>query len=61
MLEGISCKSFTEFCHERNIPCEANFIHNDNLTAAQEVFIATVAGGTILVTRLNVRILDNGE
>ena len=61
MLEGISCKSFTEFCHERNIPCEANFIHNDNLTTAREAFIATVAGGTILVTRLNVRILENGE
>ena len=44
-----------------NIPYEANFIHNDNLMAAQEVFIATVAGGTILVTRLNVRILENGE
>ena len=59
MLEGISRKTVFEICEELSIPCIATDILKDDLLNAQEVFLATTAGGVVPVTRINGRILCN--
>ena len=59
MLEGISRKTVLEICEELGIPCKATDINKNDFINAQEVFIATTAGGPVPVTRVNGRILGN--
>ena len=46
MLEGISRKTVIEICDELGIPCATN-INKDEFLSANEVFIATTAGGPV--------------
>ena len=50
MLEGISRKTVIEICDELGIPCEATNINKDEFLSANEVFIATTAGGPFRYT-----------
>ena len=59
MLEGISRKTVLEICEELSIPSLASDIFKDDFINAQEIFIATTAGGVVPVTRINGRILCN--
>ena len=59
MLEGISRKTVLEICEELSIPSLASDILKDDFINAQEIFIATTAGGVVPVTRINGRILCN--
>ena len=59
MLEGISRKTVIEICGELDVPCEAIDLNRDDFISAQEVFMATTAGGIVPVTRVNEHILGN--
>ena len=58
-LHGITRKTVLELCAELAIPAAITTIPRASLEEADEVFLATTAGGIIPVTRLGPRILGN--
>jgi branched-chain amino acid aminotransferase len=58
-LEGITRRSVMELCAERGIACTARRITAAELRDADEIFITTTAGGIMLVSRIDGRIMGN--
>ncbi len=58
-LEGITRRSVIELCAELNIACEVRPLTVEELRAADEVFLATTAGGVMPASRLDGRIMGN--
>jgi len=59
VLEGITRLSVQELCGEMGLGYEARAVRPDELRDADEVFIATTAGGIMPVSRVDGRILGN--
>ncbi len=59
VLEGITRRSVKELCEELGIGFELGRITPDELKDADEVFLATTAGGVMPVSRVEDRILGN--
>ena len=60
-LEGITRESVRELCEEAGVPFRVTSITPDELREADEVFLATTAGGVMPVSRVDDRILGNGR
>lgn len=58
-LEGITRKSVFELCQNLGIPHEARPIPVEEFKEADEVFLATTAGGIMPVSRVDNRIMGN--
>lgn len=61
VLQGITRRSVRELCEALDIPFEIGRIIPDDLRDADEVFLATTAGGIMPVSRVDERILGNGR
>jgi branched-chain amino acid aminotransferase len=59
MLEGITRRSVFELCGELGIPAEARKIAVDEMRDADEIFMATTAGGIMPASRIDGRIMGN--
>jgi branched-chain amino acid aminotransferase len=59
VLEGITRLCVQELCGDLNIPFAARRLPVEELRAADEIFLATTAGGIMPVSRLDGRILGN--
>jgi len=59
-LQGITRASVAELCAELDIPFELGTVSPASLRDADEVFLATTAGGVMPVSRVDDRILGNG-
>ena len=59
ILEGISHKTVIEICGALDIRCEITDLSKGELLNAQEVFMATTAGGIVPVTQVEERNLGN--
>jgi len=58
-LEGITRRSVMELCAEIGVPCTPRRITADEFRNANEIFVATTAGGVIPVSRIDGRIMGN--
>ncbi len=58
-LEGITRRSVMELCDEIGLPCRTERITADELRNADEIFIATTAGGIMPASRIDGRIMGN--
>ena len=58
-LEGITRMSVIELCAEEGIPCEVRALPADELREADEIFLATTAGGVMPASRIDGRIKGN--
>ncbi|TGQ30408.1 aminotransferase class IV [Mesorhizobium sp. M00.F.Ca.ET.216.01.1.1] len=58
-LEGITRMSVLELCNELEIPCEVRPMRAAELREADEIFLATTAGGIMPASRIDGRILGN--
>lgn len=58
-LEGITRRSVMELCAAAGLACAARRITADELRNADEIFIATTAGGIMPVSRIDGRIMGN--
>ena len=58
-LEGITRLSVLELCELMGIPCTVRAITGAELKDADEIFLATTAGGIMPASRLDERILGN--
>lgn len=58
-LEGITRMSVLDLCAELGIPAETRPVTEAELRDADEVFLATTAGGVMPVTRVDRRIMGN--
>lgn len=61
VLEGVTRRTVIELAGETGIACEERALAIDELREADEVFIASTAGGVMPVTRLDGRIYGNGR
>jgi branched-chain amino acid aminotransferase len=59
VLEGITRPSVFELCEELAVPCEARPLPAAELLEADEIFLATTAGGIMPASRIDGRILGN--
>jgi branched-chain amino acid aminotransferase len=59
VLEGITRRSVFELCEELAIPCEARPLPAAELLEADEIFLATTAGGIMPASRVDGRILGD--
>jgi branched-chain amino acid aminotransferase len=59
VLEGITRMSVIDLCAERGIPCAVRPVTAAELRDADEIFIATTAGGILPVSRIDGRMLGN--
>ena len=59
VLEGITRASVFELCAEAGIPCEARPLPIAELREADEIFLATTAGGIMPASRIDGRIMGN--
>src|SRR5260370_37823561 len=53
VLEGITRMSVIELCAERAIPCTVRPLSAAELRDADEIFLATTAGGVMPVSRID--------
>ncbi len=60
VLEGITRQTVIDICRRNGIPVEVRPIPLDEFRDADEIFVASTAGGVMPVTRLDSRILGNG-
>ena len=60
VLEGITRMSVMDLCQEIGVPTRFAKIRADELLEADEIFIASTAGGVMPVTRIDGRILGTG-
>ena len=58
-LEGITRLSVIELCDDLEIPCAARPLPAGELRDADEIFLATTAGGVMPASRIDGRILGN--
>jgi len=58
-LEGITRLSVIELCRELGIPCAVRKLPAAELREADEIFLATTAGGIMPASRIDGRILGN--
>jgi branched-chain amino acid aminotransferase len=58
-LEGITRLSVIELCEELGLPCEVRPLPVEEFREADEVFLATTAGGVMPASRLDGRIMGN--
>jgi branched-chain amino acid aminotransferase len=58
-LEGITRMSVFELCEEAGIPCAARRIPAEELREADEIFLATTAGGIMPASRIDGRRMGN--
>lgn len=58
-LEGITRRSVIELCAEMGIPCEVRPIPVREIAEADEIFLATTAGGIMPASRIDGRIMGN--
>jgi len=58
-LEGITRLSIIELCADLAIPCTIRPLSAAELKDADEIFLATTAGGVMPVSRIDGRILGN--
>ncbi|WP_284946402.1 aminotransferase class IV [Acidisoma cladoniae] len=58
-LEGITRRSVIELCDELGLPCEVRPLPVAEFRDADEVFLATTAGGIMPAARLDGRIMGN--
>ncbi len=58
-LRGVTQKSVLELCAELGIPAEVADIPRAKLEAADEVFLATTAGGVMPASRVGTHIMGN--
>ncbi|MDH3692671.1 MAG: aminotransferase class IV, partial [Gammaproteobacteria bacterium] len=61
VLEGITRRTVRELCEELSIPYEYAVITPEQLRDADEVFLATTAGGIMPVNRIDDRHLNSGR
>jgi len=61
MLEGITRKTVIEMTHTLTIPVETRNVSAEETRQADEVFIASTAGGLMPVTELDGHVLGNGK
>jgi branched-chain amino acid aminotransferase len=61
VLEGITRQSVQDLCDDLGLGYEARAVRPDEVRDADEVFIATTAGGIMPVSRVDGRILANGR
>ena len=59
MLEGITRQSVIELCAELGIPMEVRAMPAASLREADEIFLATTAGGIMPASRIDGRIMGN--
>jgi branched-chain amino acid aminotransferase len=59
VLEGITRKSVIEICKDLGIPAKAAKVTADEARAADEIFLATTAGGVMPASRIDGRIMGN--
>ena len=59
VLEGITRQSVFELCEELGVRCEARTLPAAELLDADEIFLATTAGGIMPASRIDGRILGN--
>jgi branched-chain amino acid aminotransferase len=59
VLEGITRLSVMELCGDLGLACEVRPLDVDELHAADEVFLATTAGGIMPASRIDGRVLGN--
>ncbi len=60
-LEGVTRKSVHELCDLLGIPNRNDHITRDQLLDADEIFMASTAGGIMPISQVNERILSNGR
>ncbi len=58
-LEGITRRSVFELCEELGLPCEIRPLPVGELREADEIFLATTAGGIMPAARIDGRIMGN--
>jgi branched-chain amino acid aminotransferase len=61
VLEGITRKTVLELAEEQNIPTTLEMFDADVLRSADEIFLASTAGGIIPVTKLDGRQVGDGK
>ena len=61
VLEGITRKSILELATEQGIDCEVGSLRPEKLTAADEVFLTSTAGGVMPVTKVDKTVIGSGE
>ena len=61
VLEGITRRAVAELCAEDGIPFSCRRVEPEELTAADEVFASTTAGGVMPVIRLGDKPIGNGH
>jgi branched-chain amino acid aminotransferase len=59
VLEGITRKSVIEICKDLGIPAKAGKVTADQAREADEIFLATTAGGVMPASRIDGRIMGN--
>ncbi|MBT6511700.1 MAG: aminotransferase class IV [Alphaproteobacteria bacterium] len=59
-LEGITRKAVHELCDLMDLPNENRDITRDELLDADEIFMASTAGGVMPIRQINERMLSNG-
>lgn len=60
VLEGVTRRTVLDLCAEEGIPAEATRVPVERLREADEVFLASTAGGVLPVTRLDDRRVGDG-
>ena len=61
VLEGVTRRTVIELASESGIACDERPLAVDELRDADEIFIASTAGGVMPVTRLDSRVYGNGR
>ena len=61
VFEGITRRSVIEIAGELQMRCEVRAVHGNELSAADEIFTATTAGGITPVTEFEGRPIGNGK
>ena len=61
VLLGITRQTVMDICSAKAISCEARAINQEELLAADEVFITSTAGGVMPVTKANGSVIGNGK
>jgi branched-chain amino acid aminotransferase len=59
VLEGLTRLSVMELCSEMGLDCSVRPLSVDELRAADEIFLATTAGGVMPASRIDGRVLAN--
>lgn len=61
VLLGITRQSVMDICLEKGFYCDTRAVNQDELIAADEVFITSTAGGVMPVTKVNHQLINDGE